>query len=229
MVPMSRENGAGVMRSKRTRVPLGVIVKFSAPLPPLTSAVSVPSPPSKRSVPSPGFQIIRSLPAWPKTWSSPAPPVSVSLPSPPNSWSLPPLPSSVSLPAWPKSRSLPEPPVRISLPSPPNRNAAGIGPLASSTVIVSLPAWPNSWIRSVLATVGVPPTTVTAPPLIRMRPAASRLALMLLPTLSPNTDSTRAPGRKLAVIAIVKILSKVETDCGALPGWSVSRYPHDNL
>ena len=98
MVPMSRENGAGLTRSKRTRVPLAVTVKVSAPLPPLTSTVSVPSPPSLRSVSSPGFQIMRSLPASPKTWSSPSPPVSMSLPAPPNSRSLPPLPSRVSLP-----------------------------------------------------------------------------------------------------------------------------------
>ena len=107
VVPMSRENGAGVTRSKRTRVPLAVTVKVSAPLPPLTSTVSMPSPPSLRSLPSPGFQIIRSLPASPKTWSLPVPPVRMSLPSPPNSRSSPPLPSRVSLPAWPKSRSLP--------------------------------------------------------------------------------------------------------------------------
>ena len=63
---MSIENGAGLRRSKRTRVPLAVVVNCSAPLPPLTSTVSVPSAPSLRSVSSPGFQIIRSLPPWPK-------------------------------------------------------------------------------------------------------------------------------------------------------------------
>ena len=41
MVPMSIENGAGSSRSKRTRVPLAVTVKISAPLPPLTSTVSI--------------------------------------------------------------------------------------------------------------------------------------------------------------------------------------------
>jgi hypothetical protein len=66
-VPMSIENGAGVTRSKRTRVPLAVVVKTSSPLPPLTSTVSLPSPPSFRSVSSPGFQIMRSLPDSPKT------------------------------------------------------------------------------------------------------------------------------------------------------------------
>ena len=62
VVPMSMLNGAGSTRSKRTRVPLAVAVKTSAPLPPLTSTVSVPSPPSFRSVSSPGFQIMRSSP-----------------------------------------------------------------------------------------------------------------------------------------------------------------------
>ena len=122
---MSIENGAGLMRSKRTRVPLAVAVNCSAPLPPLTSTVSVPSPPSLRSVSSPGFQIMRSLPAWPKAWSSASPPVSVSFSLPPNSRSTPPLPSSVSLPDSPNSWSLPEPPVRTSLPAPPNRFARG--------------------------------------------------------------------------------------------------------
>ena len=37
---MSIENGAGVTRSNRTRVPLAVVVNCSAPLPPLTSTVS---------------------------------------------------------------------------------------------------------------------------------------------------------------------------------------------
>ena len=62
MVPMSMLNGAGLIRSKRTRVPFGVGVNCSAPLPPLTIVVSVPAPPSFRSVSSPGFQIIWSLP-----------------------------------------------------------------------------------------------------------------------------------------------------------------------
>src|SRR5262245_6817747 len=75
LVPMSMLKGAGVTRSKRTRVPLAVAVKISAPLPPLTSTVSVPSPPSARSVSSPGFQIMRSSPASPNIWSSPSPPV----------------------------------------------------------------------------------------------------------------------------------------------------------
>ena len=121
---MSIANGAGVTRSNRTRVPLAVAVNCSAPLPPLTSTVSMPSPPSLRSVSSPGFQIIRSSPPWPNTWSSASPPVRVSFSPPPNSRSVPPLPSSVSLPAWPKSWSAPEPPVRTSLPAPPNRFAA---------------------------------------------------------------------------------------------------------
>ena len=105
VVPISMLKGAGSRRSKRTRVPLAVMVKISSPLPPLTSAVSMPSPPSNRSVSSPGFQIMRSSPASPNTWSSPrSPPVAAertSLPSPPSSVSLPKLPTIVSLPAPP--------------------------------------------------------------------------------------------------------------------------------
>ena len=201
LVPMSMLNGAGVVRSNRTRVPLGVTVNVSAPLPPLTSTVSMPSPPSFRSVPSPGFQIIRSLPPSPKTWSLPVPPVRTSLPSPPNSKSSPPLPRSVSFPAWPKSRSLPEPPVSVSLPAPPKRFAAGSAPLASSRARMSLPPRPNTWIRLVFATVAVPPTMDTAPPLTRIVPAASRLTVTLLSRLSPRTVSTPAPGEKTAVTA----------------------------
>ena len=64
---IARENGAGSIRSKRTRVPLAVVVNFSAPPPPLTSTVSTSVPPSFKSVSSPGFQTRRSLPASPET------------------------------------------------------------------------------------------------------------------------------------------------------------------
>ena len=50
-----------------------------------------------------------------------------------------------------------------------------------------------------LATVGVPPITATAPPLTRMFPAALRLTAMLLSRLSPLTDST--PALNVAVVA----------------------------
>ena len=45
-------------------------------------------------------------------------------------------------------------------------------------------------ISEVLATVGVPPTTVTAPPLTRIVPAALRLIVIVLLRLSPLTAST---------------------------------------
>ena len=196
---MSIENGAGLTRSNRTRVPLAVAVNCSAPLPPLTSTVSTPSPPSFRSVSSPGFQIIRSLPPWPKAWSSASPPVRVSFSPPPNRRSLPPLPRSVSLPPWPKSWSAPEPPVRTSLPAPPNRFAFGSAPFASLRLITSLSPRPKTRISVVLATVGVPPTTATAPPLTRILPAALRLIAMVLAALSPDTVST--PLLNVAVVA----------------------------
>ena len=198
-VPMSIANGAGLRRSNRTRVPLAVAVSCSAPLPPLTSTVSTLSPPSFRSVSSPGFQTIRSLPLCPKTWSSASPPVRVSLSLPPNNASKPPLPRSVSLPDWPKSWSPPEPPVRTSLPVPPNRFARGSAPLVSLIVIVSWPSRPETRISEVLPTVGVPPTTATAPPFTRIVPAASRLTAIELLAESPSTVST--PAANVEVVA----------------------------
>src|SRR5664279_3431524 len=112
---------------------------------------------------------------------------------------MPPLPSRVSLRPWPKSRSAPEPPVATSFPSPPNRLARGSAPLASSSVIVSLPPRPKTWISVVLATVGVPPFTVIAPPLTRIAPAAFRLMVMVLFALSPLT--VRMPDVKVATVA----------------------------
>src|SRR5687768_7265753 len=58
-------------------------------------------------------------------------------------------------------------------------------------------------MREVLATVGVPPSTATAPPLIRIVPAALRLKVTVLPRPSPKTDRRPTPGRKVAVIAMV--------------------------
>ena len=50
-----------------------------------------------------------------------------------------------------------------------------------------------------LATVGVPPTTVTAPPFTRIFPAASRLITIVLSRQSPITVST--PELNVAVVA----------------------------
>ena len=86
-----------------------------------------------------------------------------------------------------------------SLPAPPNRLARGSAPLASLRVIVSLPPRPKTWISEVLATVGVPPTTATAPPLTRILPAASRLIVIVLSRASPVTVSV--PALNVAVVA----------------------------
>ena len=215
---MSIANGAGSRRSKRTRVPLAVVVNCSAPPPPLTSTVSFSAPPSLRSVSSPGFQIIRSMPLWPKTWSSASPPVRVSLSAPPDSRSKPPLPSSVSLPDSPKSWSPPEPPVSTSLPAPPNRFAAGSAPLVSLSVTVSWPPRPNVWIRAVLATVGVPPTTAIAPPLTRILPAASREIVIELSAPSPKTLSTPVLGVNVAVVAAFAVAAVAGEQAGGERG-----------
>ena len=47
---------------------------------------------------------------------------------------------------------------------------AGSAPLDSSSVIISLPPWPKTWIRLVLATVAGPPRIGTAPPLTEKSP-----------------------------------------------------------
>ncbi len=60
-----------------------------------------------------------------------------------------------------------------------------------------------------MATVGVPPWTATAPPLTRILPAASRLTVMVLSRLSPNTVSTPVLGENVAVIAMVLVLTKI--------------------
>src|SRR5262249_30452161 len=61
----------------------------------------------------------------------------------------------------------------------------------------------------VLATVGVPPSTETAPPLTKICPAALRLMVVVPSPLSSNTDSKPALGENLALIAMVVVLSKV--------------------
>jgi hypothetical protein len=62
-----------------------------------------------------------------------------------------------------------------------------------------LPAWPKTWISEVLATVGVPPVTATAPLFTRILPAASRLIVIVLLAVSPNT--VRTPALNDAVVA----------------------------
>src|SRR5262249_12306705 len=96
---------------------------------------------------------------------------------------------------------------------PPKMIPCGRAPLASSKVIVSLPAWPKTVIELVLATVGVPPKTVTAPPLTRILPAASRLTVRALPAASPKTDSgPPADGRNRANRAGTSRASRARTD-----------------
>src|SRR5436190_20773984 len=56
-------------------------------------------------------------------------------------------------------------------------------------------------MSAVFATVGVPPKTLTAPPLTRIFPAALRLMVILLSRLSPNTLKTPAVGKNVAVTA----------------------------
>src|SRR3954470_19637174 len=77
--------------------------------------------------------------------------------------------------------------------------ALGSAPLTSLSATLSAPSRPKTWTREVLATVGVPPDAVTAPPLTRTVPAASRLTMMVLARLSPLT--LRTPELNEAVVA----------------------------
>src|SRR5262245_6943686 len=56
-------------------------------------------------------------------------------------------------------------------------------------------------MSAVLATVGVPPVTCTAPPLTRIVPARLRLTVIVLLRASPKTVSVADDGRKVAVTA----------------------------
>ena len=62
------------------------------------------------------------------------------------------------------------------------------------------------------ATVGVPPTTATAPPLTRMVPAASRLTAMLLSRESPDTLSV--PALNVAVTAAFAVRGRAGHHAG---------------
>ena len=71
----------------------------------------------------------------------------------------------------------------------------------AKTIVVVMPSRPDTWIRLVLATVGVPPMTVIAPPLTRILPAASRLIVIELLLLSPSTVRVPVPALNVAVVA----------------------------
>ena len=196
VVPMSRENGAGLVRSKRTRVPLAVMVKFSAPLPPLTSAVSMPSPPSMRSVPSPGFQIMRSLPAWPNIWSSAGAAdqrvVAVAA-------------EQLIVAALAKQGVVAGAAEQQIVAGAAGQRVVAVaaeqlrggqravGFVERDRVVAALAEHLDR--RGVGDRRSGRPMMATAPPLMRMLPAASRLATMVLSRLSPNTVSTPAPGK----------------------------------
>ena len=147
---------------------------------------------------SPGFQIIRSSPSSPKTWSSASPPVNVSFSVLPNSESVPPFPWSVGSALAEELVGARAPDERVVV-GVAESCPAGSAPLASLKVIASLPASASTRISEVLATVGVPPDTGTAPPFTRIVPAASRESTIELGAASPVTVNT--PLKNDAVVA----------------------------
>ena len=154
--------------------------ELSAPLPPLTSTVSVPSPPSFRSVSSPGFQIIRSLPRLAEHLV-----VGVAAGQ------------GVVLAAAEEQvgAALAEQRVVAGLAEehvgarPAGQDvvagaAEQVGPRQRAVGLVQgdgvVAALAEHLDQAVLATVAVPPRTATAPPLTRMFPAALRLIVIVV-------------------------------------------------
>ena len=189
-VPMSIANGAGSRRSKRTRVPLAVVVNCSAPLPPLTSTVSragaalvevgvvarVPDHPVVAALPE---GLVVGVAAGDRVVVARRRTAGRSRPCPAGCRCRP-------------GRRAGRRPSRPSACRCRRRRTGwppGSAPLVSLSVTTSLPPWPNTWISAVLATVGVPPVTATAPPFTRIFPAASRLTVIVLSSASPNTVS----------------------------------------
>jgi hypothetical protein len=79
-----------------------------------------------------------------------------------------------------------------------------------SPVMTSSPPRPESWICVVFAMVGVPPTIGTAPPLMRMLPAASRPTVIVLSRLSPVAVNRPVAGSNLLETAISFVLSNIQ-------------------
>ena len=101
----------------------------------------------------------------------------------------------------------PEPPVSVSLPAPPNRLAPGSAPFDSSSVRVSLPALAEHLDQAGVGDSGGAALDRHGAAVDENVPAALRLVVIVLSRLSPNSDSMPAPDKKLAVTAIVVILS----------------------
>ena len=167
---MSIENGAGLRRSNRTRVPLAVVVNCSAPLPPLTSTVSM----SVAAFVEVG--VVAGVPDHPVVAALPEGLV-VGVAAG----------EGVVLAAAEQQveATLAEQRVVAGLAEElVVAGAAGehvvagaaeqVGPRQRAVDLAErdhvLPPWPKTWISAVLATVGVPPATVTAPPLTRICP-----------------------------------------------------------
>jgi hypothetical protein len=98
--------------------------------------------------------------------------------------------------------------VIVSSPPPPSIVIGTVELL--SPAMTSSPPRPESWICVVFAMVGVPPTIGTAPPLMRMLPAASRLTAIVLSRLSPVAVNRPVAGSNLLETAISFVLSNIQ-------------------
>ena len=158
-VPMSMLNGAGVIRSKRTRVPLASSVNCSAPFPPLTlGRVGAGAAFVEVGVVArvPDHPVVSRLAEHLVVRVTAGEPVVARAADQDVGAALAEQHVVARLTDEHVGRAAA---VRMSLPAPPTRTAAGRRRFVSLRVSVSLPAPPTTIIDLVLATVGVVPVT----------------------------------------------------------------------
>ena len=205
----SMKNSPRFTRSKRTRLPWGLIVNWSPAVgAPLTTVSSLPASPSTTSLPSPLFQTRTSLPSPPSMSSLPLAPAITSLPAPPRRLSASLLPVRASLPPWPSTvadRRFAVLIVTASSPSPALTTRSIVllaGSVWSPAVTLSksvgelkpLPIW--LWFSSPAAS-----------PMVRVSAAASPLSVTVVPTIAELYAALADAGSARAAAAAVAAIS----------------------
>ena len=164
-----------LVRSNRTRPAVvdGLTVNVSLAVAPLTSVVSLPSPPSLSSSSSPPFHTVVSSPASPRATSRVFSGLSSGMMR------------SLLLPPW--RRSAASPPSMMSLPSPPSASILK-APSPESVVSVSSPAF---MLRS--RTSIVPASMLNSPGGVGVGSARSKITRPFGPGLTVNVSFAVAP------------------------------------
>ena len=179
-----------------------MIVKVSEPLPPLTWAVSLPSPPSSRGrCRRRGSRSSGRRRAWPKTWSSAGAAGQRVVARAAEQQVVTALAGQRVVTLLAEEQVVAAPPVSVSLPSPPNMFALGRAPLVSSSADGVVAPLAEDLEQAGVGDRGDASRILMAPPLTRIFPAASRETTMVLSCASPSTVSTPWATAKVAVTA----------------------------